>query len=152
MTVFRTFDPQLINRIANIPTIKEMIFLNDPQARRYSFDYHDAIAQADRWIVVTDGDDAVAMFEVKTPTVFEGHFFFGPTCRGFKAIRIARLMVDWLFQNTRLIMLVGETPIENRGACFMAKKIGMVSDGTMTKPKGSYEYHHLLRSEWDAPR
>jgi hypothetical protein len=149
--IYRTFDPTLHNRIANIPSVAETVGFHAPDK---CLDFTEMADRPDDYILLSDGQAAASLFEIRGPSVLDGHSIFAPECRGRDAIRTGRLMLDWLFCNTSALIITGATPIEFRAARWFNRQIGFHSDG-IRMLNGEHwthdmEYWHLLKSEWES--
>ncbi len=149
MPVYRTFDPTLLNQIANKPDIKKTI---GAHLVDQILDFSDHASRPDDFVILTNGIDAFSLYEYRGPCVLDGHSIFDETCRGRDAMRIGREMIDWVFHNTSALILTGATPTGFRAARFFNRKLGMTSagikmfDGALWKVE--MEYFQLLRSDW----
>lgn len=79
-------------------------------------------------VVLSNGEDAVGLFEITTPTSFQAHTLFGPTCRGRRAIDTAREMIQWMFDHGAETIW-GATPRDNRRACMFNRLVGAKETG-----------------------
>ena len=114
-------NPDFINSIANSDDVRPFI-RPDGEAMDFS-----AIAGKRATeiggVVLSNGEDAVAVFEATTPDVFQVHTMFAKTCRGRKAIDTAREMLAWMFGHGAQIVW-GCTPRSNRAACMFNRLVG----------------------------
>jgi hypothetical protein len=115
-----THDVELINRIANSDEVRPFISVDGRQL--------DFAALADRStrtgvVALTNGDDAVALFEMTADRTYQSHTLFAKTCRGRKAIDTARAMVAWMFLHGADVVW-GDTPLTNRAAILFNRLIG----------------------------
>jgi len=74
-------------------------------------------------VVLSNGSDAAAIFDMTADGVFQSHTLFGPTCRGRRAIEQAREFVGWMFDHGARV-LWGSTPRDNAKARWFNRQIG----------------------------
>lgn len=141
----RETDEELINRIANDPAILPHFDLG----RTGALDFLPCILSPDDYIVLSNGEDAAAMFEWSAPGVWEGHTMFLPSCRGRRAVKTGKAMLAWMFENGAE-MIWGQTPTILRHVRWFNRQIGFSLAGigfhhvsgeverfVMRKPDGS---------------
>lgn len=68
------------------------------------------------------------------PGVYTGHWFFNS--RGKEAMEVAKQMLRVMFEDLDIKLMRGLTPVELRGACILARKIGFTSHGILEYPDG----------------
>lgn len=148
--IFRTFDATTHNRIANIQEVRATI--GGHVGQEGAVDFSDCAARPDDFILLSNGSDAASIYERRGPSVLEGHSLFAPSCRGREAIGVGRQMVDWIFRETDVLILIGATPVKLRSARWFNRQIGMSSDGIHTVSNQywthDHEWFHLTREEW----
>ncbi len=111
-------DAALINRVANLATVHPAIAYHGKP-----LDWSAAFPAEDTGVIVlSNGDDACAVFASTANRVWQGHTVFGPTCRGRRAIETGRAILDWMRPHADLIW--GATPIGNRAARWFNRQIG----------------------------
>jgi len=146
--ITRQRTPETINRIAANPEVRSTYNI-----RINSFvplDFTEMCKRED-YIVLSNGIDAVSIFDQQTPVVFDGHSMFDETCRGKDALEIGQEMLDWMWNNTQALIITGKTPIENRRARFFNRKLGFSSSGTGLfhdinhKDPYEVEFFHIMR-------
>lgn len=114
-------NPEIINRIANSEGVREFI---RPDGEPMDFTpLADLPPTQTGAVVLSNGEDAVAVFEITAPGIYQSHTMFAKTCRGRKAIDTGREMVDWMFDHGADVVW-GATPRWNRPACWFNRKIG----------------------------
>jgi hypothetical protein len=114
-------DVGLINRIANAPGVREFI---RPDGACMDWAPLAALPPSiTKCIVLSNGVDAMAVFEATTPFVFQSHILFTETCRGRRAIETGKAMVEWMFDHGALT-LWGATPRRNRKARWFNRQLG----------------------------
>jgi hypothetical protein len=119
----RVFDASAHNRIVNHPAVKPAFSRDDGDL---SFD---DLADNPDYALLTNEDDAAAIFEWCGPGVWQVHTLCLPSCRGARAIAEARRMMDWMFTNEGARMIWGLTPVGNRAAVMFNRLCGAVSHG-----------------------
>jgi len=120
-------DPDFLNRIANQSAVKPWVDFRDedtpmdftPACERYSLT---------GLVVVSNGEDAFACFDMTGVNEFQGHTFFGETCRGRKAIETAKEMIAWMFARGAK-RIWGATAMTNTKARWFNRQVGFKSIG-----------------------
>lgn len=121
----RTFDPTVLNRIANLPEVKP--YFGHVEEGDI---YFDELASApDDYTLLCNGEDAGAIFEWSGPGIWQSHYLFARSCRGRRAIEECRRMIGWMFEQEKACLLWGQTPIANRPARWLNRQIGAISHG-----------------------
>jgi hypothetical protein len=115
--------PDFINRIANSEGVREFI-RPDGQPMDWTPIVERSPAMT-RTIVLSNGEDALAAFELTAPGIYQSHTLFSPTCRGRRAIDTGIEMVSWMFDHGAKIVW-GSTPRDNRKACLFNRWIGAI--------------------------
>lgn len=111
-------DAGLINRLANLSTVHPFIAYHGQP-----LDWSAAFPAENTGVVVlSNGDDACAVFASTADRVWQGHTIFAPTCRGRRAIDAGKAIIAWMQPHADLIW--GATPIENRAARWFNRQIG----------------------------
>ena len=97
-------------------------------------------------IALTDGRN-VALFEYELPGVYSGHYFF--LDRGREALDVAKGMLKIIFSPTYPVQIIkGYTPLENKGALWMSRKLGFVGHGEIFTTAGPCELFILSKKEY----
>ena len=84
----------------------------------------------------------------------DGHFAVLPKFYGKKAIKLGRLAIDWIFNNTHYLKINGSTPAYNKLALKYAQSIGFKPEGinrqSYLKDNKLYDqiYFGLRRESW----
>jgi hypothetical protein len=144
--IHRTRDAALHNILANRPSIRATfgIHLSDPAPLDFTEN-----ARRDDYILLTNGIDACSIMDMVSPACYDCHSLFGETCRGRDAVEQGKQFLQWMWDNSRAQILVGKTPLENRGARMFNRWIGFTSDGIrpFNSVEGSWdaEWFHILR-------
>jgi len=121
VTVFHTHDAELANRIVNQDGVREFFHVSgDPVDLTPAVEPRSGITGI---IALTDGDDALALFEMTHDGVFQSHTLFGPTVRGRRAVDTGRAMVQYMFDHGAKVVW-GATPRDNRKALWFNSAIG----------------------------
>jgi len=116
-------DATVINQVANLATVRPAIAYHSRQ-----LDWSPAFPAEDTGVVVlSNGDDACAVFASTADRVWQGHTIFAPTCRGRRAIETGKAIIDWMRPHADRIW--GATPIQNRAARWFNRQIGGRSAG-----------------------
>ena len=119
----REREAALINRVANIATVHPAIaYHGQPLDWSAAFP-----AEHTGVVVLSNGDDACAVFASAADRVWQGHTIFAPTCRGRRAIETGKAIIAWMRPHADLIW--GATPIHNTAARWFNRQIGGRSAG-----------------------
>lgn len=92
----------------------------------------------------------VALFERqhKTPHVVHGHYFFHS--RGKGAVKSAIAALNELFSGKYNVEVVcGFTPLDNKGALWMNRRLGFTSHGSISTAAGPCDFVVLTKQEWE---
>lgn len=113
--------PDFINRIANSDGVREYI---RPDGQQMDWTpLAERSPAITRTVILSNGDDALAAFELTAPGIYQSHTLFAETCRGRRAIDTAIEMVRWMFDHGATVVW-GSTPRSNRKACLFNRWIG----------------------------
>jgi hypothetical protein len=97
-------------------------------------------------ILLQDGDD-VCFFTFEYPGVYTGHYFF--KSKGRDVLQKGVEFLRWMFENYAKAIR-GETPIENRPARLMNRKVGFKSYGIVDSPYwGQHEHFIMTQDEFN---
>lgn len=116
----RETDPELANRIMNAAEVRP--FFN-AEPIDLSPVFWGGRNEGRRFYVLSNGEDAIGLFEGTVEGVYQSHTAFASTCRGRRAIDTAREMVEWMFEHGANIVW-GATPRNNRPARWFNRQIG----------------------------
>lgn len=117
----RETDISLINSIANDDAVRPFI---RPDGEAMDFAPFEGKRIGETGVVIlSNGEDAVSLFEITAPRIYQAHTLFGPTCRGRKAIDTAREMVSHMFESGADIVW-GVVSRANRRAVMFHRLIG----------------------------
>lgn len=110
----RETDAILANRISNDPAV----FGNVSYDGR-PIDWSPAI---DTCVVLSNGEDAVQVYEQRARRVWEVMTIYAPTCRGRRALETAYAMRDWMLPYVD--MAFGSVPDRLPAAKWFYRKLG----------------------------
>jgi RimJ/RimL family protein N-acetyltransferase len=130
--ITRSFDPILMQsavKLANNPNNTDI-------------DYEEWLANTRNMMFHEDGNIGIATYEY--PGVYTLHWFF--LARGREAIDLAKRMLDKFFSETDCQTIRGLTPVDNKAARFLARKIGLTSYGVFEFLNGPCELFCMTRS------
>lgn len=114
----RETGPELINAISAMPGVRENVCYGDEP-----IDWTPAFpARRSGVVVLSNGTDACAAFELTGEREWQGHTFFAPTCRGRAAITIGRAMLA--FMRPWADRIWGATPVGNCAARWFNRQLG----------------------------
>jgi hypothetical protein len=111
----REHDTELIDRISNSPHVRPFICYRDG-----ALDWWPAIRGC---CVLSNGEDAIGIFEETRERVWQVHTLFDATCRGRRAIETAREMVEWMMPRFADVIW-GATPESNPAARWFNRQLG----------------------------
>lgn len=94
-------------------------------------------------ILLQDGED-VCFFTFEYPGVYTGHYFF--KAKGKEVLSKGVEVLRWMFGHDAKAIR-GETPIENRAARLMNRKVGFTSYGIIESPKWGPHEHFIMTQE-----
>ena len=80
------------------------------------------------------------------PFIYEVHIYFED--RGAAALRRLKGMRDWTFQNTDAALLVGKTPVLEKGAWLLTRLAGFKRTGTIETSFGPMHMSTLSKEDW----
>jgi hypothetical protein len=119
--VRREQDISLLNRIANDDAVRPFI---KPDGSEIDFSPIDGLRAGEMGgVVLSNGEDAIGVFEMTAPGSYQVHTMFGPTCRGRRAIETAREMLAWMWEHNASVVW-GATPRWNKPACLFNRMVG----------------------------
>lgn len=90
-------DITLINRIANDDSVRPFI-RPDGQPMDFSALAGKRVTETGV-VVLSNGEDALGLFEITAPGIYQVHTLFAKSCRGRRAIETAREMLAWMFSH-----------------------------------------------------
>jgi hypothetical protein len=90
------------------------------------------------------GDVGLATLEY--PGCYNLHWFFNS--RGRRAITMANDMLGKFFNEEDVKLIRGLTPVDNKAACWLARKIGLTSFGVIDFPSGACELFAMTKDDF----
>ena len=120
----RETDARLINTIANHPSVLPYFDL----AKTGALDFSECLERPADYAVVSNGIDALGIFEWSAPGVWQGHTMFLPSCRGRRAAQEGRAICEWALDNLG-DMLWGQTPLLLRHVRWFNRQLGFERAG-----------------------
>lgn len=112
----RETDARLINLISNSEGVRGAICYQDGP-----MDWTPALATGDI-VILSNGQDAVAVFAQTEPRRWQSHTMFATTCRGKRAVETGREMVAHM--RPLADVLWGATPVKNCAARWFNRQLG----------------------------
>ncbi len=100
--VRRETDPELINKVANEEGVYDVLSTRYTLADRMDFSPLFPVTRSS-CVVLSNGEDAVQVYEERAPRTWEVCTFFAKSCRGAKALKVGREMRDWMEPHADLI-------------------------------------------------
>lgn len=97
--------------------------------------------------LINDNDD-IALFEHQlglTNTVCGHYFFFS---RGKEAYKAGLEFLEEVFTNTYVETIIGLTPLDNKGALWMNRKLGFKEHGNVDTVIGPCRFVMLTKDQW----
>lgn len=132
LKMHRSFDPEVMKEAAGE--------YNGP-----SFPYQKWVDNTKN-VMLVDGDDVgLATFEYKG--VYTVHWFY--VSRGRAAIKMAREMLNLMFQDYGAEAIRGLTPTKIKSARWLARQVGCTSYGFETFPSGENEIFIMTKQEFE---
>jgi hypothetical protein len=132
----RSYDPEILRK-ATTPY---------PESVPANFDFEGWLANHRNIMYVVGDNVGLATYEY--PGVYNAHWFF--TARGKEALDIAFQMYDDLFNKQGAKAVRGITPVDLKGARYLAKRIGFISLGIIEEfSKGPSELMYLSREAFN---
>ena len=113
----RETSPELVNAVANAPEVHGHIAQHSEP-----MDWSPAFTD-ERIVILSNGEDAVGVFVETAPRYFQTHTMFGATCRGAKALEVAREMIDYMIPEYA-DGIWGATPMSNTNARWFNRQMG----------------------------
>lgn len=98
-------------------------------------------------IALTDGAGNFCLFEFELPGVYSGHYFFN--VRGKEAVKLAKEMLNKVFNCPEVEIIRGLTPVEKLGARWLSRKLGFTSYGAVETKSGYCELFIQTKEEYN---
>ncbi len=119
--VGRETNPELVNRIANSPGVRDFVrpdglpidltaVVTEPSTRTGC-------------VILSNGEDAVMLFDLTATGVFQAHIAFQHSCRGKRGLSVARDMLDWMFERGAHVIWC-DIPAWHKPAIWFARRVG----------------------------
>ena len=127
----RTYDPDVLRSIGDEFLKEEFlpIWLGNP---------HNVL-------LIEDEDIGIATHEY--PGLYTVHWFFKR--RGREALKLARRMFAYMFENHGAQALRGFTPVNNKAARWASRQVGLKSQGLISTPDGrEHEFFIITKDEF----
>lgn len=102
--------------------------------------------QKDKNINLVVGESA-GLFVYQYPGVYVGHYLF--EVRGAEAIALAKQMLYEVFNNHDVKVVMGLTPVENRAALFMTRRLRFTSHGVVGTTTGDCEMFIMTKKDYE---
>lgn len=96
-------------------------------------------------VMLVDGDD-VALGTFEYPGVYTGHYFF--KSRGKNAIRVAKKMLRYMFEEQGAKVIRGVTKLDNEKARWMNRYLGFDGLGYIETVDGMHELFCLHKDKF----
>lgn len=137
------FHPDLINHISNLPGVRENICYHGD-----AMDWSDAFPFSETGVVVlSNGEDACAVFALTGHKTWQSHTMFAPSCRGKAALNAAREMIEYMAPYADLIW--GATPVKNCAARWFNRQLGaMPIRREFYEAEGEVEIFEIRMPTW----
>ena len=98
-------------------------------------------------ILLADDEGNYALFEYEDEGVYSGHYMFA--ARGFKTIRIAREFLRFFLTKYPVDVIIGYTPVENKGALQLNKKLGFTFHDIVDTETGLHHRVSLQKGDFN---
>ena len=112
--------------MSNITRSFDWVNLKDSMSEFFKdwegFDPKSLVEDKDNWLL-TDGSENYSLFEYKSRGIYEGHYLF-KNARGREAVNLSLSMLKTFFNLTDAKVIVGRTPLYQKGALWLNKKLG----------------------------
>jgi len=96
---------------------------------------------------ITDARGNIGLLDYVKEGVYEPHFYFED--RGARALSTAKAMLQWVFENTAATELRGKTPILQKGAWWITRRVGFVPCGIEASEWGPLRLSYMTRELWE---
>lgn len=97
-------------------------------------------------IMLRDEDNNVGLATYEYPGVYNLHWFF--KVRGREALSLAHEMLAKFFEDSDAKLIRGLTPTHIKGARWLARQVGLTSQGILEFSNGPYEMFTLTRADY----
>jgi len=116
----REHDTELIDKVFASPHVRPFVCYHDREV-----DWWPAIRGC---CVLSNGKDAISIFEEFAPREWQGHILFDISHRGREAVETAKEMLAYMIPKWA-DRIVGGIPMRNRPARLFMRRIGMTPIG-----------------------
>lgn len=100
-------------------------------------------------IALMNENGDIALFERQDTDIVCGHYFF--FSRGKEALRAAKDFLQEIFTGRYNVnTIVGITPLDNKGALWMNKRLKFSSYGQIDTSVGPCEFVSLFKRDWES--
>jgi hypothetical protein len=142
--ISRTFDMGAVNAIANDPAVSCSF-----GHKGGPMDFSALAAEPGNYIVLTDGASIAGIAEWTAPDVWQVHTMALPAARGTYGFDAFREMLRQMFTDHGAFAIWGQTPIRNRAARAMNRRMGAESRGFVERETdGRCELFWLSRARF----
>lgn len=134
MNIARTRDADLVKRIIGHPKIYPHVS-EDGSVAPEALDYSALVVLDGIYFLAPMDEERVAgvfMVQQQTLSIYEVHTCILPEYWG-RAEQAGRLLIEWVFANTRCNKLITRVPKNNRLAHRLAVSVGMTEQGCITE-------------------
>jgi hypothetical protein len=138
----RETDAELVNRISNMPEVHPFM-----QRHGNQLDWTPAVEGC---FILSNGEDAVMIFEQTAERDWQVTTCYAPSCRGKRAVETGLAMKEWMRPHADMVF--GSIPNAYRHALWFYRRMGGIEVPVVTS--GGCEYYAqdgetLLRMEMD---
>lgn len=97
------------------------------------------------WALIDDHNN-VGLMDYYKPFIYEVHIYFED--RGAEALARLKGLRDWTFENTDAALLVGKTPVLEKGAWLLTRLAGFKRTGNIDTAWGPMHMSTLSKEDW----
>lgn len=108
--------------------------------------YPDEWLKTERNIALTNDREDIALFEYAKPGVVMGHYFF--FSRGRQAVNAAVDFINELFNDYSVEVIIGLTPLTNKAAKWMNRRLGFKFLGIVKTEIEPCEIVMMSKKDW----
>jgi len=99
---------------------------------------------------IVDNHTNLILLDYVQEGVYEVHIYFED--RGAEALTRANAIKDWIFHQTPARLLIGKTPVLEKGAWLFARLVGFKRVGVIDTKWGSQFMSSLSKEQWNESR
>lgn len=123
----------MINQSYDYETLDEVV--KDFKEEWVDWDAESLVASPN--VLLSDGEKNFALFQYQSPGVYNGHYLF--TARGLKDTHaVARELLTFFLTNYRVDVIIGYTPVENKGALWLNRRLGFTEHSVVDTEAGPH--------------